>query len=107
MARNARSCHAVSSGDRAPRFEPDFDKASDVPWDAEGRQEPLDGLPRKFLELLPQTALQDGLEDRPQELRLASHVDGLRAAIPCPDLHATSHGARLARLQSTQGCSSA
>src|ERR1041384_4719286 len=64
-ARSARSCHAASSGGRTPRLDPDFDKPPDVPRDVQWRQEPLDGLGWELLELLPQAAVQDRLEDRP------------------------------------------
>src|ERR1041384_473035 len=63
-ARSARSCQAESSGGRAPCLEPDFDKPPDVPRDTERRQQSLDGLRGEFLQLFPQAALQDRLEDR-------------------------------------------
>src|SRR5262245_44672896 len=96
-ARSARSCHAASSGGRTPRLDPDFDKPPDVPRDTERRQEPLDGVGWELLELLPQAAVQDRFEDRPQELWPAIHIYCPRAAIPRPDLHATRHATKLAR----------
>src|SRR4051794_18585013 len=87
----ARSCQAVSSGGRPPRRDPDLDKPPDVPWDAEQWQEPLDGLGWELLELFPESAFQDRLQDRPQQLRRAIHVHCSCAAVPGPYLHTTWH----------------
>lgn len=97
---SARSCQTLSSGGRALLFfDPDFDKAPDIPRNGHTRQDPLYGVGRKSLELLPKAAVENGLQNRREELDVTIHIDGAAAAIPCPYLDSTRHRPSIAETQ--------
>ena len=88
---SARCCHAASSGGRALLFDPDFNQAPDVGCNFNVREQPLKGIRRELLQLTPQGAIEDRLEDGSEQFGGAIHVHLPATTVPRPNPNALRH----------------